>query len=965
MQISGLFSDHMVIQRKEPVPVSGRSQPGDKITVRLAGQTRATVADDAGRWRVDLDPLPACAEPVQLVAESEMEKTRVTISDVLVGDVWLASGQSNMWWHLSNSFDAAKEIASASHPLVRLCTVPNRAKLGTAQEIDLSWHVCSPSSARSFSAVAYHFASMLKNELDVPVGIINSSWGGTRIEAWTSRAALMSDPASLLEIQEAEQGPLDSLERTDWLEYANDSVAWERRRVPADPGNVGFEKGWASPAFDDTDWAAMEVPCKWQDNGHNYSGVFWFRRVVEVPEGWAGKDLFLNLGACDKQDTTYFNNTEVGGIGWEVPDAWCTQRVYRIPGHLVRAGRNVIATRIYSYMTDGGLIGPSDGMTIAPEGAVDQPSVSLAGTWHYAVEHQFGVVTPPQRPFGPNNPNTPCILFESMIRPLTSNRIRGVIWYQGESNAEKAAAYRNLFPLMIQDWRSAFGKPGLPFLFVQLANYFSLQEEPVENSAWAELREAQALALQLPGTAMAVAIDVGDATDIHPRNKREVGRRLALAALGQVYGRPVESSGPLFKCHHIEEDSIRLFFSHSMHGLKSADGNPLRAFAIAGEDGRFVRAEARIEGGTVVVRSDLVPEPVSVRYAWANNPPANLANHAGLPASPFRTDAEFQIPAMGLVSPSSGFRALDACSDGGFRPGRDGVKSILATGDGKVEFISFAERTIAYVKSSMGYPAYYPVHPVSLEMPVKGVLMDLDGTTVRSEEFWIWIIEKTTASLLGDDGFELDESDLPYVSGHSVSEHLKYCLKKYCPDKSVEEAREHYFRHTHHEMDEILKGRGRKGAFRPTPGIKEFLLELKAMKVKLGLVTSGLYEKAYPEILSAFETLGMGEPKDFYDCIITAGFPLRRGEVGTLGELAPKPHPWLYSEACRVGLGIEFAERNHVVGIEDSAAGVCSIRLAGYPTIGIGGGNIISGGTQALCCHYYESFDEILAILKS
>ncbi len=322
------------------------------------------------------------------------------------------------------------------------------------------------------------------------------------------------------------------------------------------------------------------------------------------------------------------------------------------------------------------------------------------------------------------------------------------------------------------------------------------------------------------------------------------------------------------------------------------------------------------------------------------------------------------IPGLGEISSQSGFISLERCGDGKFEVGKEGVISITATGDKKVEFIAFADHALAYVKSAMNYPAYYPVHPVELKRPVKAVLMDLDGTTVRSEEFWIWIIEKTVASLLGNPGFELEESDLPYVSGHSVSEHLKYCIRKYCPEKSVEEARTFYFEHTHREMDEIMKGRGKKGAFTPSPGIKDFLYGLKEMNIKLGLVTSGLYEKAYPEILSAFDTLGMGNPKDFYDCIITAGFPLRKGEVGTLGELSPKPHPWLYAETCRVGLGIDFADRNSVVGIEDSGAGVCSIRLAGYPTIGIGGGNIIDSGTKELCSYYCESFEDILEILK-
>jgi beta-phosphoglucomutase-like phosphatase (HAD superfamily) len=322
------------------------------------------------------------------------------------------------------------------------------------------------------------------------------------------------------------------------------------------------------------------------------------------------------------------------------------------------------------------------------------------------------------------------------------------------------------------------------------------------------------------------------------------------------------------------------------------------------------------------------------------------------------------IPNVGSLSNDSGCLPLEQCSDGVFTVGKDGVVTITATGDRKVELIAFPDHTLAFVNSQLGYPAYYPVHPVQMEQPVIAVLMDLDGTSVRSEEFWMWIIQLTTASLLDNPKFELEDADLPHVSGHSVSEHLAYCIQKYCPDKTVEEARTYYFEHTHREMNNILEGRGRKDAFVPAPGLKEFLLELKQMGVKIGLVTSGLYEKAWPEILSAFKTLGMGDPKDFYDAIISAGFPLRKGEVGTLGELSPKPHPWLYAETCRVGLGIEFSQRNSVVGIEDSGAGICSIRLAGYPAIGLSGGNIFESGTQELCCHYCESFDEILRIIR-
>jgi beta-phosphoglucomutase-like phosphatase (HAD superfamily) len=321
------------------------------------------------------------------------------------------------------------------------------------------------------------------------------------------------------------------------------------------------------------------------------------------------------------------------------------------------------------------------------------------------------------------------------------------------------------------------------------------------------------------------------------------------------------------------------------------------------------------------------------------------------------------IPGLGEIDPACDLMAIAECSDGFYRSGDNGVEMILTTGDRKVEFICFSTRTIAFVKSAMGYPAYYPVPDVSMEKPVKAVLMDLDGTTVRSEEFWIWVIQMTAASLLDNKAFELEEADLPYVSGHSVSEHLKHCISKYCPDKTVEEARTFYFEHTHREMQAILHGRGRKDAFKPSPGIKEFLLQLKDSGVKLGLVTSGLYEKAYPEILSAFQTLNLGTPETFYDAIITAGFPLKKAHCGTLGELSPKPHPWLYAETARVGLGIEARDRHHVVGIEDSGAGIASIRLAGFTAIGVRDGNIVESGTLGLCNHFCDTFSEIYDIL--
>ncbi len=330
------------------------------------------------------------------------------------------------------------------------------------------------------------------------------------------------------------------------------------------------------------------------------------------------------------------------------------------------------------------------------------------------------------------------------------------------------------------------------------------------------------------------------------------------------------------------------------------------------------------------------------------------------------SDYTMHIHNIGNINTGSDadFRELDASAYGLYHKGRDGVRGIATGRDGKVEFIAYDDKTLALVKSAMGYPAIYPVPEAQFEPPAKAVLMDLDGTSVHSEKFWIWTIQQSTGRLLGDANFELEPEDEPHVSGHSVSEHLQYCINKYCPDKTVEEARQHYFDIVRHEMREILEGRGYGDAFEPAPGLKEFLLALKERGIKIGLVTSGLYEKAWPEIVSAFRKLELGDPNDFYDAIITAGFVSRQGrQAGTLGELAPKPHPWLYAEIARVGLGIDERRRRRVIGIEDSGAGVVALRLAGFAALGIGGGNIPDSGVRPLLYSEKATLKEALPFI--
>jgi sialate O-acetylesterase len=413
---------------------------------------------------------------------------------------------------------------------------------------------------------------------------------------------------------------------------------WEAHCFIADPGNKGVERGWAKATFEDGAWADAELPGAWT---MPIDGAVWYRRAIEIPAAWAGKKLRLSLGAIDDFDVTYFNGEPVGTTGIETPDWWMAPREYVIPGKLVKAGRAVLAVRVFDRFAAGGFTGPASAMWMAPA-AGGEGAIVLHGRWKFEVEYSV----PHDRPMPPippvvpgDSPNAAGVLYNGMLHGLRRMPIRGAIWYQGESNADRAAEYRVLLPAMIRSWREAWGAGELPFGIVQLANYTLRQEVP-GDSTWAELREAQdGTARDLPHCGQALAVDIGDAVDIHPTNKQEVGRRLALWALAQVYGRGVEYSGPMFESMAIAGATVRVKFRHAAGGLATQDGAAATGFALAGEDRKFVWAQATIAGDTVVLRSDKVAHPVAVRYAWADNPACNLCNAAHLPAAPFRTDA--------------------------------------------------------------------------------------------------------------------------------------------------------------------------------------------------------------------------------------------------------------------------------------------------------------------------------------
>ena len=641
MKVAALFCDHMILQCGIAVPVWGWAAAGDTNPVRFAGQATSTRPGRDGRWKVLLTAWAASHEPREMVVSSRVEKRDIRISDVIVGEVWICSGQSNMEWTLASAKNAAEETAAAEYPAIRLFSVPRKASGTVADDVEANWSRCAPGMADSFSAVGYFFGRELHRKTGTPIGLINSSWGGTIAEAWTSRRALESVPTFRKMLREYElevQQPDDNRAKQE---------EWVLHNDRKDTVNAGAQNGWQLPETPDGDWDVMDLPRSWQSAGHEYSGIFWFRHEVEIPVAWDGCDLTLSLGPTDKSDITYFNGVQVGSITMaQRGDAWCTPRIYTVPASLVKAGRAVIAVRVFSNIYSGGFIGAPGQMSLQPVVNNNWQPIALSGNWRFRVEANFGLVVPPPPPLrGPGNPNTPHILFDSMIHPLVPYAIRGAIWYQGESNADKAKQYRTLFPLMIRSWREAWkqgkraGSPEreFPFLFVQLANFMLPSPQP-EPCAWAELREAQAMTLSMPNTGMAVAIDIGETADIHPRNKQDVGYRLALPALANVYGfKGLVMSGPQYKSMSREKGLVRLAFDHVAGGL-IVNGGKLEGFAIAGNDRKFVWAEAVIDGDRVVVSSPQVPKPVAVRYGWANNPPSSLYNASNLPASPFRTD---------------------------------------------------------------------------------------------------------------------------------------------------------------------------------------------------------------------------------------------------------------------------------------------------------------------------------------
>lgn len=618
--------------------VWGWDRPGQTVSVSLRSPGAGSIVGEAaaraganGRFEVALPAAPASG-PYELHVEGSAKRVS---RDVWIGEVWLASGQSNMEWRVASSRDAEEEIAAAHWPAIRMFKVSPHAARAAARDVRGSWVVCAPETVADFSAVGYFFARAVHDARAVTLGIVDATWGGTRIEAWTSLEALgpvLPSLPSELEELEAQRSRLPELER----DYARVLTEWQRQNLPRDEENQGLARGWARPGHDDASWPSMMLPSFWQAQGLHANGVVWFRKTIELPPELAGQELALCLGAVDDFDDTYFDGEPIGKTGPGTVNAHQIRRRYRVSAGA--AGRHVIAVRVFDHFGNGGFAGPRSELYLAR--ADGQGSrLPLSGAWKYQIERSIPLVphsvfqTLPAPPAALSPQSAPASLFHGMIAPLTGYALRGAIWYQGESNTTRHAAYHALQVALIRDWRTRFGQGSFPFYYVQLANYRSSPD-------WARLREAQAQVLSEPATGMVVAIDIGEPDDIHPKNKQEVGRRLALLARARTYGEDLICEGPRMAEVEILGQEVRVRFE-SARGLRSDGGGELRGFSVAGAEGQFVPARARIAGEEVWLDAAAagVAAPRAVRYAFSDNPDANLVNEAGLPAAPFRTDA--------------------------------------------------------------------------------------------------------------------------------------------------------------------------------------------------------------------------------------------------------------------------------------------------------------------------------------
>lgn len=624
VRLPAIFADQMILQQESTITIWGWAEPGQKISVNGSWQSswNNTLCDLHGNWKLRI-PTTKAGGPYTLRIRGNNE---IVLKDILLGEVWICSGQSNMDLKMASlrSEIGNEDIANANYSQIRLFTINKTFTLRPQRDIQGAWKACTPENVNDFSAVAFYFGRKLHTELNVPVGLISASWGGTPVESWTSANGLKpyQQYAEILTMLEAPENIQSNLEK----HYAQKLLAWETQVENLDKG---IRAGWNKPNMDDSDWKMMELPSVWAGTElDKLDGIVWFRRMINIPPSWLDTDLELHLGGIDDIDTVWFNGLQIGTtFGWNTP------RQYRIPASILNADKNSIAVRVIDISLGGGFVGNKEDMRIGSVGTDIKRYAPLAGTWKYQISSTKTL------PVGPIISSvidqcTPTTLYNAMIHPIIPFRIAGVIWYQGEANCFDPIPYRTLFPAMITDWRNQWKLGDFPFYYVQIAPY-QYNKQTYSQA----IREAQLRTLdKVPNAGMAVTMDIGNEWDVHPVNKWDVGTRLALWALAKTYGQQnIVFSGPLYKVMKIEQNKIRIFFNYTEGGLVAKDGL-LTDFMIAGQDHAFVPAKAVIEGDTVVVSNPEIGQPAAVRYAWSNWARPNLFNAAGLPASSFRTD---------------------------------------------------------------------------------------------------------------------------------------------------------------------------------------------------------------------------------------------------------------------------------------------------------------------------------------
>jgi sialate O-acetylesterase len=613
--VSPIFGDNMVLQRGKANTIWGWSEPGDHIQVQIGEQAASAIAGADRRWQVTIQPPPAGGPYTIKITGHET----VELHNVLVGDVWLCGGQSNMGLPLQFARNGAEDVKTANYPEIRFFSVEGHPAYLHSDVIAGSWKAVSPETAGRLSAVGFYFARKVQNEIHVPIGMVVDALGGTPAESWTSAEALR--PLHDFDIPLAE---LQRLASEGALEYGNYVMHWYDRY------DIGLKGNWAAPDLDDSSWTPVDIPGGFKELGvPETPALAWFRREIVLPDKLPAGMPLLFLGSIERMDTVYINGRSVGGSAWvENP------RVYPLFGAVLKPGKNVIVIRVLKTKPDGGFLGKPDELHLM---LGDKSIIPLAGKWKGKLSLD---ARPPQPlPIAYENwPVMPAVLYEGMLKPIAPLSITGALWYQGEQNSPRGFQYRRILPVMIADWRKLFGQGDFPFYIVSLPAFKPRSATPVDGDEWTETRESQALtAASVPNSCLAVTIDTGDADNIHAKDKQPVGERLALCALANHYGKKVVDSGPTLKSVDRHPGAIRLHFAHTDGGLV-VKGTKLEEFAIAGEDRKWYWADAQIKGKTILVSSPLVPSPKEVRYAWQSNPAATLFNGAGLPAGPFRTD---------------------------------------------------------------------------------------------------------------------------------------------------------------------------------------------------------------------------------------------------------------------------------------------------------------------------------------